>query len=106
MRRYLNPEFRYDKYSENCESIRIEGCGELRFSCCLDSENRIVNPFLNGDFFATDGLQTLLCKLEGVKFVKEDLQETLKPIEVSSVISGLDVDTLIKVILETKLKTI
>ncbi len=106
MQRYFDEDFRYDKHRGEALPLRIDGCGELRFDCVVDSKNRITEPKLSGDFFANEGLAELLRRLEGIDFDRNALQLALNEIEVNEIITGLDKETLINIILETKPKTL
>ncbi len=108
MQSYLNPNFRFDRPSKhsNMSSTRIEGVGELQFSCNIDGAQKIINPVISGDFFQLGDIETILTsKITGAKFNYEELANILSQIDVSQIIAGLNTEQLINLILKSKPKT-
>ena len=52
MQTYLVDSFRLDRdTARTVQPHRVEGVGELQFSCQLSADGLIENPRLSGDFF-------------------------------------------------------
>ncbi|MGM9862211.1 MAG: lipoate--protein ligase [Muribaculaceae bacterium] len=98
---YLTSEHLYGKASVGVHRhrARIDGVGEFVVDYTLGDDNTISSLNLMGDFFPlTDIDSALLSKVIGSELSAEALAKALEGIKVSSIISGLDNVTLIKIL--------
>lgn len=104
MQTYLVDSFRLDREpGRKVQPHRVEGVGELQFSCQLSANSTIENPRLSGDFFPLKDIDSeLLAHLQGVKADREALMACLRPLNVEQIVAGLTADALATVILESK----
>ena len=104
MQTYLVDSFRLDREpGRKVQPHRVEGVGELQFSCQLSDDGTIESPRLSGDFFPLKDIDSeLLAHLQGVKADREALMACLRPLNVEQIVAGLTADALATVILESK----
>lgn len=84
-------------------SQRIEGAGEFTLFLTLDGAERISDINLQGDFFVTADVDSLLLTpLKGVSLNEKDLKKALKNTDPGSIIPGLQKSSLLSLILSAK----
>ena len=103
MQTYLVDSFRLDRdMNSSIQPHRLEGVGELQFSCQINPEGCISNPHLSGDFFPLKDIDAnLLAHLSGVKATHDDLLNCLTHLNIPDIITGLTPDALTSIILES-----
>ncbi len=100
MRGYISDDFLADRAAVAKHSRRIEGVGDMTFSCTVGPDRRIHNPQLLGDFFELRDVQThLLAHLEGVELRPEPIANILAKLNVEQTIAGLHSDQMLEIIL-------
>lgn len=100
-RGYLTPEHIFGRASRNISrrTARIDGVGEFIVDYSLDSDGRIADINLMGDFFPLADIDTaLLSHLKGLPHTRDALAEAVRDIDVTKIISGMDARMLVEVL--------
>ncbi len=93
----------HSKGSFTGELTRIEGAGEFAVLMTTDSDGKISELNLLGDYFPIQDTDSMLLeKLKGVLPIREELTKALMGIKVNEIISGLSNEHLIELITKVK----
>lgn len=98
---YLTSDHLFGRAGKNAirHTARVEGAGEFIVDYSLDDDNRITAINLMGDFFPLADIDsTLIERLKGVQHTGIAIAEAISDIDVPKIISGMNADSLIAIL--------